>query len=578
MYDLVVLGGSAQGLSTAITAQSVGASNVLVLEPGLDVAYPHLVGQQRLNIAYGQNVTGIDKANDYLTITTAEGQQYEARTCVVALNAPDAKASLPQDVLAGERIHEVSFDGDVEGKDILIVGDNDRAVVLASQYVNAGARTVVLAASGMNPDLLANASRDELKRMEKNRELTVLYRAAPKEIGFDDEGNPWIEFVTTKPKTPSLVFDHVVFAATQKLVEAESIGITDDAISSDRIKYVRDPRLDFELPSATGDDAVVDLSEFFSECDTERIKAISVHTRDYASAPEDLAAEYYNATITHFDPRHSDLWVLRVKPDRGEVSFVPGQYTTLGLGFWEPRVDNAVDPNIENIWQKLWRNSYSISCRIFDDNGYLIDPNNEDELEFYIVLAQQGEGKPPPRLTPRLALKKPGDRIFLGGKVTGYYTLADVKPDDNVIFFATGTGEAPHNPMIVDLLRRGHKGKIISAVNVRSVNDLGYREEHERLQELYPNYTYFPLPTREDNIPRRYCQDLVRDGDIERVMGAPLTPETTHVFACGTPNMIGAPNEATGEVPDNGIVGLFVERGFSVATKKTPGQIHYELW
>ena len=49
---------------------------------------------------------------------------------------------------------------------------------------------------------------------------------------------------------------------------------------------------------------------------------------------EELRPEHYNATITHFEPTHSDLWVLRVKPDHGSVSHLPGQYASLGLGYW----------------------------------------------------------------------------------------------------------------------------------------------------------------------------------------------------------------------------------------------------
>ena len=58
-----------------------------------------------------------------------------------------------------------------------------------------------------------------------------------------------------------------------------------------------------------------------------------------------------------------------------------------------------------------------------------------------------------PALTPRLFALKEGDRIQLGERITGHYTLDLVKEGDAVVFLATGTGEAPHNYMLWELLR-----------------------------------------------------------------------------------------------------------------------------
>ena len=75
---------------------------------------------------------------------------------------------------------------------------------------------------------------------------------------------------------------------------------------------------------------------------------------------------------------------------------------------------------------------------------------------------------------------------FIGEKITGNFTLDPVKPEDAVIFLATGTGEAPHNYMLWELLRRGHRGRILSACCVRYRRDLGYRR--------HPRRTDAPLP------------------------------------------------------------------------------------
>ena len=198
---------------------------------------------------------------------------------------------------------------------------------------------------------------------------------------------------------------------------------------------------------------------------------------------------------------------------------------------------------------------------------------------FYIVLVP-ADDQHVSALTPRLATKKVGDRIYLGPKVAGRYTLHAVEdPETAVVFFATGTGEAPHNSMAVELLRKGHTGPIVSTVTVRNWRDLGYLEAHRQLEKRFPNYHYLPMPTRETDVPKRYLQDLIRDGDIEEALGAPLDSTNTHAFLCGNPAMIGLPEEVDGETrfPDpTGVIELLVERGFTIDRRGEPGNIHFE--
>ena len=62
-------------------------------------------------------------------------------------------------------------------------------------------------------------------------------------------------------------------------------------------------------------------------------------------------------------------------------------------------------------------------------------------------------------MTPRLFMLKEGDRVFMGEKIAGHFTLEPVKPTDNVIFLSTGTGEAPHNYMLWELLAQPSPGQ-----------------------------------------------------------------------------------------------------------------------
>jgi ferredoxin--NADP+ reductase len=302
------------------------------------------------------------------------------------------------------------------------------------------------------------------------------------------------------------------------------------------------------------------------------------------ASDEQLAEAAYNATITTFERLTRELWILRVSADSGPVSFVPGQYASLGLGFWEPRADDAVEPDLAARRTKLVRRSYSISSPIFagdpdDPATPLAGCTDQEELELYVVLVEP-EGDFVPGLTPRLALKDVGDRLFLGRKMAGRYTTAAVTdPDTTMVFLSTGTGEAPQNAMITELLRTGHRGPIVSVITARRQVDFAYLAKHRRLEARFPNYRYVALPTREPGVPKRYLQDVVREDFTPGRLGVELDPATAHVFLCGNPAMIGLPTEVDGETvfPEpTGVVQLLVERGFTLDLRKRPGTIHVE--
>ncbi|MEL6893747.1 MAG: NAD(P)-binding domain-containing protein [Actinomycetota bacterium] len=580
-YDLVVVGGSAGGLSTAASSVRSGLTRVRIIEADSSVAFPDLVGENQLDIGFGETVTSIAVADDGSgdIVVDTDRLSYRTRAVLVADRHPDEtwqpSIALPQ----SERVHvdrnvtNIEASGDV---DVLVVGASDHAVELVAHHVNAGHR-VVLAAGGMDPGKLSPAADRELRRIEHDRSATILYRSTPATIDLVN-GYPMADFGDRR--TPDLQFDHVVWAPPRVMFRPSDVGLSDEALESGRVWFIGDPDGETPATTAPGWQAGVAIAEAcFPEIEVEPV-APSLHRRTHhPDAIEDLRTEHYNATITHFEPHHSDLWVLRVKPDSGDTSYLPGQYASLGLGYWEPRIDDAPDPDAEQRWDKLIRRSYSISSRMFDEYGYLTNEDGLDELEFYVVLVQPTDDNTP-ALTPRLALKEVGDRIYLGPKVAGRYTLNAVRnPTDEVVFFSTGTGEAPHNGMIVELLRKGHTGPIVSAVTVRKHADLGYEAKHRELERRYPNYHYLPMPTREPGIPKRYLQDLLRDDDFDE-LGLKLAAGSTHVFLCGNPAMIGLPeagDDGVERFPEpTGVVELLVERGLTLDRRKSPGNIHYE--
>jgi ferredoxin--NADP+ reductase len=305
---------------------------------------------------------------------------------------------------------------------------------------------------------------------------------------------------------------------------------------------------------------------------------------------ERLRQELYNAAVVGLTRVHEDLMILHVRQDDGRLDFLPGQYTVLGLGDWEPHVEGTqAEAPVNNNEPKLIKRAYSISCQLLDRTGHLVRATDEEALEFYIALVRGGH--PPPALTPRLFHLEIGDRLFLAPRVHGRYILPDLDAETNLVFAATGTGEAPHNAMLAELLSRQHRGRIVSTTCVRFHKDLAYLEKHRELERRFSNYRYLTLTTREPEnldsnhpgyVGKRYLQDYFESGAFERESGLTLDPADTQVFLCGSPGMIGVPMRAhdpSKRYPaPKGMIEVLEERGFELDRPHGPGNIHFEKY
>lgn len=313
----------------------------------------------------------------------------------------------------------------------------------------------------------------------------------------------------------------------------------------------------------------------------------SAHAEDVRISA--LRRSHYNATVVGIRRVHEELLILHIEPDDGPIAYEAGQYTVLGLGYWEPRLEATQDEALtEKQRHTLAKRAYSMSCPILDEQGKLARPGRDRKLEFYVSLVQHA-GARLPALTPRLFLLEEADRLYVGPRAHGRYTLAPVQPDDDVLFAATGTGEAPHNAMIAELLASGHRGRIASIVCARYTRDLAYLAQHRQLEKRFENYRYVPLTTREPQnvdpthlhfVGKVYIQDLIASEDLESRTCISLDPEKTHIFLCGSPDMIGAPrrHEEVRFSVQGGMVELLEERGFRIDAPRQPGNIHFESY
>ncbi len=260
-----------------------------------------------------------------------------------------------------------------------------------------------------------------------------------------------------------------------------------------------------------------------------------------------------NATVSEQQLLADGLWIVKVKPDNGEIpQFVPGQYAE--LGFPQDFLDG--DSNVpDEAKRKIVRRAYSIASA----------PNERDGLEFFIVKVDQG------LLTPRLYNLKVGDRLWLGPKIKGKFTLEHIPEGQNLIMVSTGTGLAPYVSMLRQYGANPPWKRFVVIHGVRLAEDLGYREELERAAREDKRIVYIPTVSREpedsawQGLRGRVDKVLEPEAFLE-VAGFELRPQDCHVFLCGNPDMI------------TGVQKSLESRGFRKHSKRSPGNIHFERY
>jgi ferredoxin/flavodoxin---NADP+ reductase len=246
--------------------------------------------------------------------------------------------------------------------------------------------------------------------------------------------------------------------------------------------------------------------------------------------------------------------IIRIVPDGWELpKFESGQFVALFLPGSAERCPEATEELEKTAPDKMIKRAYSISS----------SAKEIDYLEFYITLVHSGT------LTPRIFNLKIGDRIGVGKKIVGMFTLNQVPIDKNVVLIATGTGVAPYMSMLrSDALNIDRKICVIHGA--ANSWDLGYSSELRLIESMSKNFHYIPTITMPEKEPAgwkgetRFIQDMLADRIIEKTWGERPTADNSHVFICGNPNMIDAVTE------------ILESRGLREHSKRSPGQIHCE--
>lgn len=239
----------------------------------------------------------------------------------------------------------------------------------------------------------------------------------------------------------------------------------------------------------------------------------------------------YNAVLDRRIDMTSKLAIFNIKPDSSDAypnglipAFRAGQYALIGL-------NNLGQPNLGKTVR-----AYSIASA----------PEENTSLEFYVRYVDEATSANP--LTHLLWRMQPGERIHLGPKISGKFTIEDTVGNDDPrlkIFVAAGTGLAPFRSMVKNRLATpGLDDRMVILHGASYPSDLGYMDELRTLADANPRFSYFPTISRPQQAPD-WRGDTGRVENffdpenlraLERRLGLEsggLNPEKAVIYICG---------------------------------------------
>lgn len=268
----------------------------------------------------------------------------------------------------------------------------------------------------------------------------------------------------------------------------------------------------------------------------------------------DAIADKYNAVVVAKKTFSPDLFILKVKPDKPLERFISGQYVLLGLSSNLSRREGSEIEFKETKPDRMILRAYSIATSGLEPEFF----------EFYISVVSNGS------LTPRLARLNPGDRLMVGDKVRGFFTLETVPSSHKtIILAATGTGLAPYVAMMRQHAMKAYPFRFVILHGAPRSWELGYSEELSLQSRHLPRVTYLPSITRIKEDPwwtgesgriTQYFQSSI----LTERFDVALDPNQTSVFLCGNPAMI------------EDVSQILEPRGYTIYSTQNPGSLHTE--
>ena len=135
----------------------------------------------------------------------------------------------------------------------------------------------------MTPKRLSPIGQTVLRRLERERLATILFRSVP---DTDHRGGRAPPGLLRRPPHPDLEFDRVIFASGRQPVTPGDVGLTEAAAASGRVWFLGLPTSDEEgAPVLTAADVLPELADLLPNFKLARAEAVAEQDGDGAASP-----------------------------------------------------------------------------------------------------------------------------------------------------------------------------------------------------------------------------------------------------------------------------------------------------
>lgn len=258
---------------------------------------------------------------------------------------------------------------------------------------------------------------------------------------------------------------------------------------------------------------------------------------------------------------HVRRWQCRVRSNRNVATFIKelvlelptGEEVNFRAGGYiqieAPRHslqyrDFAIEPEFRDDWDKfgMWRYRSQVDepvTRAYSMANY--------PLEKGIIMLNVRVATPPPHkpdappgmMSSYIFNLKPGDRVYITGPYGEFFARDS---ENEMVFIGGGAGMAPLRSHILDQLKRlGSQRKMTYWYGARSLREIFYHQEFDKLADDYPNFSWHVAlsePRPEDNWNGHI--GFIHQVLFEQYLKNHPAPEDCEYYICGPPLMLSA--------------------------------------
>ena len=193
----------------------------------------------------------------------------------------------------------------------------------------------------------------------------------------------------------------------------------------------------------------------------------------------------------------------------------------------------------------------------------LVNPPGSEPHEFYYNVLPAGP------LSPRLAMLRAGDAVFVAPNPAGFLVLAEVPEAANLWLISTGTGLGPFLSILrtEEPWRRFRQVVLVHAT--RTAAEQAYGDVLAAVAasrgEKFRRIAFVSRERSPEALEGRVPAAL-RDGRLERAAGTELSAARSHTMLCGNPEMV------------TDVTAALAERGMRKHRRRAPGHISVETY